>query len=298
MRFRLSIPALLLLAGCSAGGGAPDTRPIQNDVGGPIVETVNGTPVPRALLEAVARARDLDLSSREQRDQAMALLTDYVLLAQAAQQNGFFAKPDFRADVEAARLQGVGNATLGKMQAQAPITDAVVKAEFDAQVARIGKVEYDFSQLLFDNADDALKATGEVISGKPFSEVYKAWRRKAKQAKAFTRVRSDQLPEELAKALGELKNGETTKVPVKTRFGWHIVHLDIVNPFTPPPFEQVKESVRESLLRRVGQERLRQLKEQAKIEYAPGVTPPAPRSDGDRAAQSDAKDVDAGPGKP
>ena len=112
---------------------------------------------------------------------------------------------------------------------------------------------------------------------------------KAKQAKSFTSVRADQIPEELARALGELKNGETTKVPVKTRFGWHVVHLDIVNPFTPPPFEQVKESVRQTMLRRIGQERLRQLKEQAKIEYPPGVTPPAAKSEGEKTAPDDAE---------
>jgi peptidyl-prolyl cis-trans isomerase C len=233
--------------------------------------------------------RNLDLTRREQRDQALSLLTDYVLLAQAAQQNGFATNPQFRADVEAARLQGLANATLQQMQQQVPMTDAVVKAEFDAQVARIGKVEYDFSQLLFDNPDDALKAASEVIGGKPFADVYNAWRSKAKQAKAFTRVRSDQVPEELAKALSELKNGETTKVPVKTRFGWHVVHLDIGNPFTPPPFEQVKDNVRQTLLRKVGQERLRQLKESAKIEYAPGVTPPAPKGEAEKGAGEEAE---------
>lgn len=281
---------LLLLAGCSGGGGGVDSRPVQNEVGGPIVETVNGTPVPEALLEAVARARKLDLTRRDQRDQALTLLTDYVLLGQAAQQGGFFDKPQFRADVEAARLQGVGNAALQQIQQQAPITDAVVRAEFDAQVARVGKVEYDFSQLLFDNEDDALKAAGEVLSGKAFSAVYDEWRGKAKQAKAFSRVRPDQVPEELAGALAGLKNGETTKVPVKTRFGWHVVHLDIVNPFTPPPFEQVKDSVRQTLLRRVGQDRLRQLKEQAKIEYAAGFAPPVPRGEADKPAADDGDD--------
>lgn len=279
--------ALIFLVACSGGGGGPDSRPIQNDVGGAPVETVNGTPVPQALLESVARMRNLDLTRREQRDQALSLLTDYVLLAQAAQQNGFFANPQFRADIEAARLQGVGSATLQQLQQQVPMTDAVVKAEFDAQIARIGKVEYDFSQLLFDNPDDALKAAADVIGGKHFEDVYNAWRGKAKQAKTFTRVRSDQVPEELAKALAELKNGETTKVPVKTRFGWHVVHLDIANPFKPPPFDQVKDSVRQTLLRRVAQERLHQLKEQAKIEYAPGVAPPAAKSDGEKTGADD-----------
>jgi len=288
------IPLILLLAGCSSGGNGPDTRLVQGDIAGPVAETVNGTPVPQALLESVARARNLDLAKREQREQALALLTDYVLLAQAAQQNGFHANSQFRADVEAARLQALGNATLGQMQQQAPITDAVVRAEFEAQVARAGKNEYDFTQLIFENADDALKAESEVVAGKAFADIYKVWRAKAKQAKSFTRVRADQVPEELAKALSELKNGETTKVPVKTRFGWHVVHLDIANPFTPPPFEQIKDSVRQTLLRRVGQERLHQLKEQAKIEYPPGVAAPASKGENEKTAPDDAeKPVDA-----
>jgi peptidyl-prolyl cis-trans isomerase C len=294
MQRRKWIPLILLLAGCSSANNGPDTRPLQADLDGPIAETVNGTPVPQALLESVARARNLDLAKREQREQALALLTDYVLLAQAAQQNGFQSNAQFRAEVEAARLQGLANATLAQMQQQAPITDAVVKAEFDAQVARAGKLEYDFTQLLFDNADDALKAESEIVSGKPFADVYKVWRAKAKQAKSFTRVRGDQIPEELGKALSELKNGETTKVPVKTRFGWHVVHLDIVNPFTPPPFEQIKDSVRQTLLRRVGQERLHQLKDQAKIEYPPGVAPPVVRRDVEKTPPDEVeKSIDA-----
>lgn len=283
----------IMLAGCSSGGG-PDTRPIQNDISGPVAVTVNGTPVPQALLESVARARNLDLTKPEQRGQALALLTDYVLLAQAAQQGGFFSNPQFRAEIEAARLQAVGNATLAQLQQQVPITDAVVQAEFDAQVAKIGKVEYDFSQLLFDNQDDALKAASDVVSGKPFADIYNAWRGKAKQAKAFTRVRPDQVPEELGKALAELKNGETTKVPIRTKFGWHIVHLDIVNPFTPPPFDQVRDSVRQTMLRKVGQERLKQLKEQAKIEYPPGSAPPVAKVEPEKTADDADKVLETG----
>lgn len=288
--------SLLLLAGCSSGGSGPDTRPLQGGVGGPPAETVNGTPVPQALLEAVARARDLDLTKPDQRAQALTLLTDYVLLAQAARQGNFFADEKFRADVEAARLQGVGNAALGQLQQQAPITDAVVRAEYESQVAQAGKFEYDFSQLLFDNADDALKVAGEIAAGKSFNSVYDAWRSKAKQAKTFSRVRQDQVPPELAKALGQLKNGESSRVPIKTEWGWHVVHLAIANPFTPPPFDQVKDSVRQGLLLRVGRDRLQKLKEQAKVEYPPGALPPAPaKSDPSRHAPGRAaeKAVDA-----
>jgi len=276
MRMTGWILCLPLLASCSSTSSGPDTRPVQGDIGGPLAETVNGIAVPQALLEAVARARDLDLSKSEQRDQALTLLTDYVLLSQAAGQNNFFNDERFRADVEAARLQAVGNASLAQLQQQAPITDAVVKAEFDAQVARAGKFEYDFTQLLFENGDDAIKAEGDILAGKPFSAVYDQWKGKAKQAKAFSRVRADQIPEDLAKALAGLKNGESTKAPVKTNFGWHVVNLSIANPFTPPPFDQIKDSVRQTVLRKVGRERLQKLKETAKVEYPPGVTAPVP----------------------
>jgi len=278
----LSMPILVgcVLAGCSSGNGA-DTRPLQGGLDGPLAVTVNGTPVPQALLEAVARARELDLAKPEQRAQALTLLTDYVLLSQAARQGNFFSEEKFRADIEAARISGVANATLELLQQQAPITDAVVRADYESQVAQAGKFEYDFTQLLFDKADDAQKVAAEIQAGKAFNTVYDAWRGKAKQAKAFSRVRQDQIPPELAKALAGLKNGETSGVPVKTDFGWHIVHLSIANPFTPPPFDQVKDSVRQGLLLRVGRERLQKLKEQAKVEYPPGALPPAAPAKGD-----------------
>jgi hypothetical protein len=284
------------LAGCSSGSG-PDTRPLQGNLDGQLAETVNGTPVPQALLDAVARARGLDLANAEQRAQALTLLTDYVLLSQAAQHGNFYSEEKFRADVEAARIQGVANATLGLLQQQAPITDAVVRAEYESQVAQAGKFEYDFTQLLFDKAEDAHKAAAEIDSGKPFNAVYDAWRDKSKQAKAFNRVRQDQIPPELAKALAGLTNGETSRVPIKTDFGWHVVHLSIANPFTPPPFDQVKDSVRQGLLLRVGRERLQKLKEQAKVEYPPGMAPPAAPAKGNAAKpappDASAKGVDA-----
>ena len=144
--------------------------------------------------------------------------------------------------------------------------------------------------MLFDNENDALKAENDLIAGKSFTSVYDAWRGKCKQAKVFTRVRKDQVPEELLNALTSLKNGEATKVPVKTVFGWHVIRLDIVNPFSPPPFEQLRDTIRQGMLRKVGQERMHQLKEQAKIEYPPGVAPPIAKPDGDKAGSDQRPD--------
>ena len=44
----------------------------------------------------------------------------------------------------------------------------------------------------------------------------------------------------------------------------------------PPPYGN---SVRQTMLRKVGQDRLKQLKEQAKIEYPPGSAPPVAKAE-------------------
>jgi hypothetical protein len=269
---------VVVLAGCSQAGNTPDTRIIQIPAGAQIAETVNGTPVPQDLLDAVAYERNLSLDKPEQRDQVLKLVTDFVLLAQAAQRENFAAQAQFRAQVEIARLNGVAAATIGQLQKQTPIDDSVLKAEYDAEIARSGKFEYDFSQLLFANQDDAIQAEGEILSGKPFQAVFDAWRGKAKQAKAFSRVRLDQVPGALGKVLAGMKTGETTKTPVKTEFGWHVVHLDIANPFTPPPFDRIKEGIRRSMQVKIGQQQLDKLREQAKIEYPPGAEPAAAKA--------------------
>jgi peptidyl-prolyl cis-trans isomerase C len=277
MRLILLVLLLVLVAGCSSSGA--DNRVIQLPAGGTIVETVNGTAVPQSLLDAVARMHKLDPAQPAQRDKALAMVTDMVLLAQSAQRENFAADEDFRTQVEAARLQGISDAAFEQFQKRTPISDAMLKAEYDNQVARAGKKVYDFSQILFDNEADALAAEGELVMGKPFSEVFDEWRGKAKQARFFSRVRRDQVPEVLAKALASLQNGQSTTAPVKTEFGWHVVHLDIANPFTPAPFEQVKDGIRKSLLLKIGRERLDKLKQQAKIDYPPGMAPASPPAD-------------------
>jgi peptidyl-prolyl cis-trans isomerase C len=278
--------SVALVAACSQQG-ASSSDAIQMSTTGPVAETVNGTKVPQSLLESVARQHNLHLENPQQRQQAFDLLTDEVLVAQAAQHESFASSEPFQAAVEAERLKGVADAAFAEYQKLTPISDDMLKAEYDAQSARAGNQAYDFGQLLFANEADALKAEDDIVTGKPFSAVFDAYRTKAKQAKVFTRVRPDQLPEPMVKALQDLKNGETTKVPVKTEYGWHVVHLDIVNPYTPPPFEQVKEGVRRGMQVKMAQDRVKKLRESAKIDYPEG-TAPAPVA----APQSPAKPAD------
>jgi peptidyl-prolyl cis-trans isomerase C len=249
----------LALAGCAGNSG--DSALPSNLA---VVETVNGEAVPQVLLDTLARERKLDLAVPDQRARALTELTDYILLDQEAKAESYARDPMFAAEVEVNRLQGNANATLGKFRSTAHVDDSVLRTEYQQQIAKAGRSEYDFSQLLFKDEDDALKAAGEAIK-EPFNEVFDRWSKKALQARAFQRVRPSQLPDELGKALRALKSGETSKVPVHTKYGWHVLHVGAISPFVPPTFEELKDTIRETVLTQLSDQRLVKLRDEAKV---------------------------------
>ena len=254
-----AVVVAVTMAGCGANSGG---SVLPGDL--PVVETVNGQKVPQVLLDIIARERKLDLAVPEQRASALTELTDYILLDQEAKSEAYAKDPLFAAEVEINRLQGNANATLGKFRSTAHIDDSVLQTEYQQQITKAGRFEYDFSQLLFKTEDDALKASGEAIK-QPFNEVYDRWSKQALQARVFQRVRPSQLPEALGKALQALKSGETSKVPVHTEFGWHVLHVGAISPFVPPTFEQLKDTIRETVLGQLSDQRLAKLRDEAKV---------------------------------
>lgn len=269
--------ALAVLAGCGGSGGSgagSDSGSIQLGDNGGVVETVNGEAVPQRLLDALAQSRGIDLSNPQMREKALKQLTDSVLLAQAAKKDGFGSDPEFAAAVELGRLQGVASATMRQLQNKSSVDDAAVRAEYDAQAAKGGVSEYDFGQIVFATQEQAAKAAADVAGGKNYDQVVETYRKDARMARNFPKVRASMLPPPLAAALTALQPGETTKTPLQLPQGWALVHLNTVNAVPQPPFEQMKEGLRRTLSRKASEDHMTKLRDEAKIT----LTNPPPAS--------------------
>jgi peptidyl-prolyl cis-trans isomerase C len=290
MRKILSASICLALAACSAGGGGSDQRIVQLPNNSPVAETVNGVAVPNALVDAFLRVKappGADPNNPQQRAEVLRLLADYVLLAQQAQHDKLTDDPNFAANVEVARLGALAAETMTRLQEQTPITDDALKAQYDAKIAGMGKFEYDLGSLLFPSEEDALKASGELVSGMPFDKVYDEWKGKA-QAKALSHINTENMPKSVADALTPMKAGDFTHTPLKLPQGWLLFLVQAVNPLTPPEFDKVKDNIRRDMQKKVGEERLAQIKNQAKIEYPGGAAPVAAKPAATAASQAPA----------
>lgn len=132
MRKLTVVLGCLLLAACG-GGEEPARREVLQFNAGQPGMIVDGKPVSRELLAAVARGRALSADDPAQHERVLRELLDYVLLAQAARREGAEADATFAADVEVARLQGVANAMLGWYARRHPISDEQLRTEYEAQ---------------------------------------------------------------------------------------------------------------------------------------------------------------------
>jgi peptidyl-prolyl cis-trans isomerase C len=278
----LMVPTIVLLAAVAAcssdkgttSGQATGQATIQLADSGPTVETVNGEAVPQRLLEALGRARNLDIAKPEVRDRALKELANYVVAAQAARDEKLMSDPDFAAQVEVLRLQAISTATVTEFQKRAQVDDAALHDEYEKQIARNSQPIYNFSQIVFRNQADAIKAAAEIVAGKTFEKVADTRKTEVLQTRTLTNVRAAQLPEGLAKALEAMKPGETSKVPVQTPLGWLVVRLDATTARPQPTFDDLKENLRRAALKRAGEERMMKLRADAKITR----TEPAPSS--------------------
>jgi peptidyl-prolyl cis-trans isomerase C len=67
-------------------------------------------------------------------------------------------------------------------------------------------------------------------------------------------------------AADALKPGETSKTPVETEYGWHVIQVEDRRPAQPPPFESVRDQLYTQLSRQIIADQLAKLRGKAKIE--------------------------------
>jgi len=244
----------------------------QDAAGDKVVVTVDGKPITEAdlkLAEGEVGGELAQLPGDVKRRALAEYLIDNQLFANAAEAAKLGDTPEFKKYVAYLRERALREQYFEK-NLKASVTEDEAKKIYNARIAEM-KPENEFSarHILVDSEEKAKELRAKIAGGEDFAKV-------ATENSTDTGSKKDggflgyfgmgQMVPEFEAAVVKLQKGEVSE-PVKTQFGWHIIKLEDRRQKQPPSFEQVKDTIMNSLAVRKAQEKSAELRGKAKVEY-------------------------------
>ncbi|MEO8309211.1 MAG: peptidylprolyl isomerase [Pseudomonadota bacterium] len=233
--------AATLVLGCTQKPAGTPAEKVDN------VAVVDGHPISRNTynfyVKGVAKKPAEDLTPA-QRAELLDNLVRGEVIAAAAEKDGTAARDETRAVLELTRLQVLQQASSQVyLKDRAPSAEEL-QAEYDLQTAQLSKTQYRASHILVPTQTAAQNIIDQLGKGASFADLAKR-----NSTDAGSKDRGGDLdwfsPEGMtpafAAAVAAMKKGETTKVPVQTPFGWHVIRLVDTRESAPPPLDSVKD---------------------------------------------------------
>ncbi|MEN6586929.1 MAG: peptidylprolyl isomerase [Sulfuricella sp.] len=277
----VSAASLLTLSACNAD---ESSKTATAPAAGNVAATVNGTAISKARVDLLVKQRAGmgQPDSPEMRKAIIDQLAMQMLVSQEAIKKGLDKTPEVTDQIELTKQSILANAFVQDYIKSHPVTDDMLKAEYDKVKAEMTGTEYKARHIL----------VGSEAEGKDIIAKLK------KNPKAFDALAKEKSKDpgskdkggelgwfdprgmvpEFGAAVTKLGKGKMTDEPVKTQFGYHVIVLEDSRPMQIPPLDQVKPQ----LTQKVQQEQLKSLiddmKAKAKIEItaAPAATPAVP----------------------
>ena len=194
-------------------------------------------------------------------------LVNDVLLTEKVEETGIANDPVVQERINIAREQIIRGLYVERY-IEDQVTDKAVKAEYEKLKERLdGVKEAHAKHILLETEEAANEVIAELDGGAEFEELAKERSVGPTSSKGgdlgyFTK---DMMVPEFADAAFGLKEGQYTKTPVKTQFGWHVIKLVDTRTQQAPEFEKVEEAIRGQLGQRAVDQLVSDLRSNAEV---------------------------------
>jgi peptidyl-prolyl cis-trans isomerase C len=264
--------SLLVLSACGGGKDKAAAAPT-----GKTEVTVNGAAITDGTIDLVAKQRDGSgrPATPESRQAIVDSLVLQTVVAQEAAKQGLDKTPEFVNQMEAIRLSALANAYVEDYVKKNPVTDDMLKAEYERIKSTTAGTEYKARHILVEKEAEA-KAIIATLKKTP-SAFEKLAKEKSKDAGSKPTggdlgwFDPQRMVPEFSAALTKLEKGKFTEEPVKTQFGYHVILLEDSRPVQAPPMEAVKPQLSQQLMQQNVKKQLDTLKAAAKVEVVGGA---------------------------
>jgi peptidyl-prolyl cis-trans isomerase C len=275
-RIFLASAAALLAIGASHPALSADQASL-----GPVAATVNGTPITQGAVDRLAQqgVSQGHPDTPETRKAIIDQLALQLVIAQEAVKKGLDRTPEFAEQVDALKQSVLARAYVQDFIKNNPVSDELVKAEYERVKATVTGNEYKAGHILVETQSEA----NDIIA--KLKEDPGAFAKLAKERSkdAGSKDKGGDLgwldltaiAPEFGAAVGKLEKGKFTQAPVQTQYGYHVILLEDAKPIEAPPLAEVKPLLTQQLQQQRWEQQLDALKATAKIEVV-GAAAPAP----------------------
>ncbi|MCF8177034.1 MAG: peptidylprolyl isomerase [Sulfuritalea sp.] len=233
--------------------------------------TVNGKAVPsiRAEVLIAGQAAKGQPDSPELRKNVKEELVRREVLTQEAIKKGFDKQTEVRGQIDLARQGVLIGAYLNDYVKNHPVTEDMIKKEYDQIAAKMGDKEYRVRHILLEKEDEAKAIIARLKKGEKFVDLAKESKDPGSKDRGgdLDWAKPGSFVPPFSAAMVKLEKGKFTDAPVKSDFGWHVIQLDDTRPFQLPPLDQqAKGQIGQQLTQRVVQQHIDDLRAKAKVE--------------------------------
>jgi parvulin-like peptidyl-prolyl isomerase len=225
---------------------------------------VNGVAIPQAKLDAAVNAtiqQSRQPDSPQLRQVVKQQLVTLELFRQNAEKAGYGSKPEVQQAIEAAKTNAETQLYLKDKIRPEPVTDAQVKARYDATIASLGKDEYKPRLIVLADEATATTVLAKLKTGTSFDALAREYSIAPSKAQGgelpwvsfktpVTEGNTQGLPLAVAQAITTLPAGAASKaipVPEGGKTAQVIVKVDAKRPTQIPPYDQAKVVIRQQL---------------------------------------------------
>lgn len=258
----IALAAVLSVAPMQLAHAAPQTADT--------IATVNGKAVPKSRADALiaAQAAQGQPDSPELRKMVREELIRREILSQEATKEGYEKNPKVLPQLMLARQSVLINAYIGDYVQKHPVSDDLLKKEYETIKLGLGDKEYKVRHILVDKEEDAKNIITKLDKGEKFEELAKAskdpgsrenggelgWATPSNYVKPF----SD--------AMIKLEKGKITETPVKSNYGYHVILLEDTRELKLPSFEEAKPQLAQRMQQQIVDKLIGELAKKAKVQ--------------------------------
>ena len=219
--------------------------------------TVNGVDIDSSVVDVYIESRTQkqpNQITQEERDSLISEISDVYLLTSQPGVDDLMNDSRVQAQLEVQKRGLMAQVVVTNFMIRNPATDDEILSEYTKQIELAPSSDFKARHILVESQAAAIDIVSQLDSGADFIELAKSSSTgpSGPNGGDLGWFSPNQMVKEFSDAVAELEDGNYTKQPVQTQFGWHVILREDSRASEPPTLDSVRELIKQ----RIEQEKL------------------------------------------